>query len=70
MPTEQHNRDMKAALIEQVLVEAGHRRVTPEAREYARKTKISASEATWDRVQVFLADRFPTTDEGAHYGSG
>lgn len=59
MASEQQNRELKAVRIEDLLVAAGHRRLTPEAREDARKARITASKATWDTVERFLEDRFP-----------
>lgn len=59
MPSEQQNRELKAARIEQLLVEAGYTRVTEQSRAAARRAGIKASQETWDTVKRFLVDRFP-----------
>lgn len=64
MPTnEQTNRELKAAGIEQAIVEIGHRRVPVDPMLRAEVLKAagyrSASKDTWDTVKRFLADRFP-----------
>lgn len=62
MPSQAHNRDMKATAIEQQLVEMGYFRIpSPEVlREAARRVGYSTvSKDTRDRIEEFLADRFP-----------
>jgi 3-methyladenine DNA glycosylase AlkC len=62
--SEQAARELKAAALEQTLVNMGHRRVPkdPQVRtEAASKADVRTpvSDRTWDTVQYFLVDRFP-----------